>query len=103
MIQQIFDNVIEGFDLSYCLVVNIFVYLIIKCFEIKDKCLTKWQKRIVLVIVIAIMATLYHFIGESSKILINSSILAPVSWSWIFKPLCKIFKVDYNKDEISTI
>ena len=98
MIQEIFDNLIQGFDLSYCLAVNILVYLIIKAFELKDILLGQWKKRIVLIIVIAIMAALYHFMGESSKVLLNSSILAPVSWSWIFKPLVKVLNIDYNKE-----
>ena len=30
------------------------------------------------------------------KTLINSAILAPVLQSWIMKPICKHFKIDYK-------
>lgn len=96
--QEIFDNAIQGFDLSYCLAVNILVYLVVKGFELKNILLTQWKKRIVLLVVIGIMATLYHLMGADSKVLLNSSILAPVSWSWIFKPLVKLLNIDYNKE-----
>ena len=32
----------------------------------------------------------------TNRILLNSAILAPVFWSWIIKPICKYFKIDYK-------
>jgi hypothetical protein len=34
---------------------------------------------------------------EETVILINSSVLAPVAWSWIFKPILKKLGVDYKQ------
>ena len=34
---------------------------------------------------------------ENTTILINSAILAPVAWSWIFKPILKKIGVDYKQ------
>ena len=39
---------------------------------------------------------------ENTTILINSAILAPVAWSWIFKPILKKIGVDYKKIDKTT-
>lgn len=39
---------------------------------------------------------------EETVILINSSVLAPVAWSWIFKPILKKIGVDYKKIDKTT-
>ena len=31
------------------------------------------------------------------KLILNSAILAPVFWSWVMKPICKHFKIDYKQ------
>lgn len=93
---EIISQTIQSFDFGYCLVVNVLTYIIIQVLKHYNVTLNTWGKRLVLVPVIAIIAVIYYFIGSDSKILLNSAILAPVSWSWIFKPLCKTFKVDYN-------
>ena len=38
----------------------------------------------------------YYITGTDTKLIINSAILAPVSWSWIFKPICKYLNIDYK-------
>lgn len=98
MVQEIVDNLIQGFDLSYCLAVTILTYLVIKVLNGFGKTPGTWGKRIVLLIVITILGTAYYFIGCEPKVLLNSSILAPVSWSWLFKPLVKVLNIDYNKE-----
>jgi hypothetical protein len=54
-----------------------------------------------MLIIVLLLSIVEYFIGMEVKLLINSAILAPVSWSWIFKPLCKKFNLDYKelKDE----
>ena len=38
----------------------------------------------------------------NTKVIIDSAILVPVSWSWIFKPLCGRLNIDYRKiDDVS--
>ena len=98
MIEQISDNILTGFDFSYCLAVNILTYIVVRFIDsIRSKHLTKWQKRIVLLIAIAILGTAYYLIGTDLRVLVNSSILAPVSWSWVFKPIVKKLNLDYRK------
>ena len=102
MIEEIINNIIttiiSSFDLSYCISVNILTYLIIKIIDELNgkKDVSTWSKRIVLLVVIFSTGVLYNLIGCDNKILLNSSILAPVSWSWIIKPICKYFKIDYK-------
>lgn len=101
MFDTILNTLLENFDLSYCVIVNIATYIIIRGVdEINgNKDVTTWQKRIVLLIVIAIVAVVYYVVGVSPKLIINSSVLAPVSWSWVFKPICKKLGIDYKKIE----
>lgn len=99
---EIFNNtittIISSFDFSYCIIVNILTYLIIKLIDSLNgkKVISTWSKRIVLLVVILSTGVLYNKIGCDSKILLNSAILAPVFWSWIIKPICKYFKIDYK-------
>lgn len=97
-INEIIDTTIKSFDFAYCISVNILTYLIIKFIDSLNckKTVSTWSKRIVLLIVIFFTGVLYNLIGCDNKILINSAILAPVFWSWIIKPICKYFKIDYK-------
>lgn len=102
MIEEIINNVIttviSSFDFAYCISVNILTYLIIKIIdELNGKQdVSTWSKRIVLLVVILSTGVLYNIIGCDNKILLNSTILAPVFWSWVLKPICKKFKIDYK-------
>lgn len=102
MIEEIINNIIttiiSSFDFAYCISVNILTYLIIKIIDELNgkKDVSTWSKRIVLLVVILSTGVLYNLIGCDNKILLNSAILAPVSWSWILKPICKKFKIDYK-------
>ena len=102
MIEEIINNiittVISSFDFAYCISVNILTYLIIKIIDSLNgkKTVSTWSKRIVLLVVIFSMWVLYNLIGCDNKILLNSAILAPVFWSWIIKPICKYFRIDYK-------
>ena len=96
------DNIIEttlnSFDFSFCIVVNAFTYAIIKYIdEIRTKKLSVWQKRLILILTIFSTGGLYILLGCDTKLILNSAMIAPVSWSWIFKPLCSKFNIDYKK------
>ena len=43
-----------------------------------------------------ITAIIYCLTGSEIRTIFNSFILAPVSWSWIFKPICDKLGVGYN-------
>lgn len=102
MIEEIINNIIttiiNSFDFSYCIIVNVLTYLIIKIIDSLNgnKTVSTWSKRIVLLIVILFTGVLYNLIGCDNKILLNSAILSPVFWSWVIKPVCKYFKIDYK-------
>ena len=92
------QTTLNSFDFAFCIIVNILTYLIIRLINDRNghKDLTTWSKRLVLIIVILSMGVLYWLMDYDIKTLINSAILAPVFWSWVMKPICKYFKVDYR-------
>lgn len=88
------------FDLSFMLCVNILTYILIKAINDLngDKVVGTWTKRLVMIISCFAIAAGYKAGGyEETVILINSSVLAPVAWSWIFKPILKKLGVDYKQ------
>ena len=92
------QTTLESFDFAFCIIVNILTYLIIRLINDRNghKDLTTWSKRLVLLLVILSIGVLYYLLGNDTKTILNSAILAPVFWSWIMKPICKHFKVDYK-------
>jgi len=97
IIGNIIQTTLSSFDFAFCISVNILTYLIIKIIDRKFGVLKTWGKRIVLLSVIALMAVGYYLFGADGKLIINSSILAPVFWTWIMKPICQAFKIDYKQ------
>lgn len=95
IINNIVNTTINSFDITFCIIVNIATYILIKLFTKRRK-LTTWNKRIVLIVVSILIAIVYCLTGSDYRTIFNSLILAPVSWSWIFKPICNAFKIDYN-------
>ena len=63
----------------------------------KDKEVTTLVKRLVLLGCILLTGVVYWLIGADVKLLVNSAILAPVAWSFIFKPICKKLGIDYKE------
>ncbi len=99
-ISQIINQIINNFDFSYMFIVNVLTYIIIKIIDYLngDTKVHKLVKRICLLISIIFVAIIYKLINYNSNIvLINSAILAPVFWSWILKPICIKFGIDYKK------
>ena len=98
IVSDIIQTTLNSFDFGYCVVVNLLTYFIVKGFEDFKKVLTKWKKRLALLFSIIFIGVIYHMYGDDLKLIVNSAILAPVSWSWIFKPICAKFKLDYKKE-----
>lgn len=100
-LSQIINQVIANFDFVYMLVINIFTFTIIKTIDTinGDKAISTWTKRIVLLISIVIVFTGYKINNYPNNIvLINSTIAAPVFWSWVLKPILNKFNINYNKE-----
>lgn len=98
MISTIANNTINSFDFTFCITVNIATYLIIKTitdYKKKGKVST-WNKRLLFLLISIIVAIIYCITGSEIKAVFNSFILAPVSWSWIFKPICDKLGIGYN-------
>ena len=98
IIANTIQTTLESFDFAFCIIVNILTYFVIKLINDKNghKDISTWNKRMVLLLVILSTGVLYYILGNDTKTILNSAILAPVFWSWIIKPICKKFKLDYK-------
>lgn len=98
VINNIINALISQFDFTYCVIVNIMTYLIINfMIKVAGGNVVVPIKRIVLLSSIIVIAAIYYFLGTDIKVLVNSAILAPVSWSWIFKPIANKLGWDYKQ------
>ena len=98
VINNIINALISQFDFTYCVIVNIMTYLIINfMIKVAGGNVVVPIKRIILLFSIIVIAAIYYFLGTDIKILVNSAILAPVSWSWIFKPIANKLGWDYKQ------
>lgn len=96
IISNIIQTTLSSFDFAYCITVNILTYLIITILAKKEKPLVKWGKRVVLIINVIILGIVWYIATKDIRLVLNSAILAPVFWSWIMKPICQYFKLDYK-------
>lgn len=98
LINQILQTIINSFDIAYCLVVNFLTYILISNITIViHKQITRVWKRVILCVSIIIVSIAYVNFGSIDiRVLINSIILAPISWSWVFKPIAKQMNWDYK-------
>ena len=95
--EQLLQYVATGFDFAFVISINVVAYLVIQLIgAITKKEVTKAVKILTTVIV---SIGLYFLYGGLTgiEVLLNSSILAPVAWDWIIKPICKFIKIDYKK------
>lgn len=96
----IINQIISNFDFAYMFVVNILTYILIKVIDWANgnKIVPIWQKRLLLIISIIIVTCVYTFVGYDNKIvLVNSSIVAPIAWSWILRPIFIKLGVGYKQ------
>lgn len=97
-IGQIITQVIDNYNFAYMLSINILTYLIIKLLSGFNIIASTWGKRIVLIVVTIILAVVYYFTVDMPKeVLLNSTIAAPVFYSWVLKPLLDKFGIGYIK------
>ena len=94
---EILQNLANSFDFSYCVVVNVLTYILITCFiDIVKGNITRFMKRLILIISMIIVGIVYYLVGVEDKLIVNSAIIAPVSWSWIIKPVLAKLGYDYK-------
>lgn len=98
---NIINQIINNFDFTYMLVVNVMCFILIKVHDSLNgvnKKVSTWNKRLYLVISIIVLGAIYHHAGEIKYIvLVNSAILAPVFWSWIAAPILHKFGITYKQ------
>lgn len=100
--ENIINNLTTSFDFSYMLAINILTYIIIKTIDSFNgtRKVRTYIKRICLLISILIVTILYKYNGyDNDIILINSAIVSPIAWSWIFKPVFDKIGIGYNKNK----
>lgn len=97
-LDTILSYVSQNFNFAYIITINIVVYLIIYALgKITKKDIKKLYKILITILITIGFAFLYHYTTDiTNEQLINSSILAPVSWDWIIKPILQKFKIDYS-------
>lgn len=102
MLDQIFSYSLNNFNFGYIISINVVAYFIIQFISwIIKKSLPKGIKIITTICVTIGLGILYHSFGTiENDVLINSSILAPVAWDWIIKPLFKLLKIDYKTEQL---
>ena len=99
--EQLFQYVATNFNFAFVISINVIAYLIITLIGyLTKKEVTKAIKICITIGVSIALFFLYGGITDINKdILLNSSILAPVAWDWVIKPLCKWIRIDYKDDD----
>lgn len=96
--EQLLSQLISNYNFNLILSINIVSYLIIQLLH-KVIFTPKGIKILITIIVSILMGVLYHFISDiSTEVLVNSAILAPLAWDWVFKPILNKIGVDYKND-----
>lgn len=99
-IDTIINSIITQFDFGFMFTINVATYILIQVWDNLngDKLLTTWQKRLILLLSIAIVTIVYRFAQYPNDIvLFNSIIFAPVFWSWVLKPILTKLGIGYKK------
>ena len=99
IIYNTIQTTLNSFDFAYCIIVNVLTYLIINIINSRNGNIDMkmWSKRIILIICIIVVGSFYYFNGSDIKLVLNSAIITPVFWSWVIKPICRHFKIDYKQ------
>ena len=100
-IDDVLKLILDNFDFSYMLVINLLTYFSIKVIDKINgrKKVTLFVKRVTLVICSIIAFIIYKEVCNMDiKLLISSTVLAPVFWSWILRPIFIKLNIGYKKD-----
>lgn len=96
--EELISQLISNYNFNFILSINIISYLIIQLLH-KIMFTSKGIKIFITIIVSIAMGIIYYFISDmNTEVLINSAILAPLAWDWVFKPILNKIGIDYKKD-----
>lgn len=99
-IDAIINSILSQFDCAFMLCINIITYIFIQIWDNLngEKLLTTWQKRLMMLLATVIAIISYKLVHYGNNIiLLNSTIAAPVFWSWVLKPILNKLGIDYKK------
>lgn len=97
---DIINQIINNFDFTYMLSINIFTYLIIKTIDEfnGDKEVKGIYKKLILIGVCVLLFIInILFLNKDTEIIFNSTIAAPVFWSWCVKPILNKYNLNYKE------
>lgn len=99
MIENIIDYTINNFNFGYVISINVLAYLVIQLIGyFTKKKINKGVKIVITCICSICMFLLYGEISDITKdVLVNSTIIAPISWDWIIKPIAEKLNIDYKE------
>lgn len=100
IVNDIINQVINNFDFTYMLTINIFTYIIIKLIDEfnGDKVVKPVYKKLILLLSSIILLVIHLCLDiKDINILINSTIAAPVFWSWCVKPILNKYNLNYKE------
>lgn len=95
----VFSDILNHFNFSYIFSIVILTYIIIKFIDYinKNKKVSTWNKRIILIISIIFITAAYILFGYTDYItLLNSAIFSPVFYSWLLKPILNKIGIGYK-------
>lgn len=99
MIDEIINYTILNFNFGIIISINVLAYIIIQGLNYFTKnALDKGYKILITIACSIALFLLYGHISDiETDVLVNSTIIAPVTWDWIIKPLFKKFNIDYKE------
>lgn len=96
--EELISQLISNYNFNLILSINIISYLIIQLLH-KLMFTPKGIKILITIIISVAMGIIYNFISDiSTEVLVNSVILAPLSWDWVFKPILNKLGIDYKNN-----
>lgn len=101
-IEQVIHIIFTNFDIAYIVSINVLTYSIIKIVDYFNgkKKVPCGLKRLILLICTIVLAIIYKLSTDiTNYVLLNSSICAPVIYSWIIKPIIEKIGVGYKKEK----
>lgn len=100
--ENIIQQIVNNFDWAYMLSVNVLTYTIVQLYKNgTKKKLNKFTKQIILIVTSIVLALCYKQLEDVSlRILLNSAILAPVAWDFIFRPITDKLGIGYEGKKV---
>ena len=102
--EKLIDIIFTNFDIAYILSINVLTYSIIKIVDYFNgsKKVACGIKRLILLICTLVCAIVYKLLVDiDNYVLLNSSICAPIIYSWLIKPILSQIGIGYKTDKKS--